>query len=327
LRDQLLGTIERVSRGMGGAEADGDSWYSSISADGRFVAFDSFAWNLVPVDLNLAEDVFVLDRQSGVTTRASVLARDPVITSDGRFLAFVGTGPLQDQIQVRDLQNGTAGIVSVNSVGGLADGPCWAPSISDDGRYVGFASSATNLVTGDTNGRDDIFLHDRGGPPPIAFCFGDGSAGACPCGNNGPPGTGCQNSSGTGGAVLTAVGLPSVSADTLVFTSTGELFSSSTILLQGSASIAPANFGDGLRCVGGSLKRLYAVAAFGGLATAPAPGDPPVSARSAVLGDVLTMGATRYYQAYYRDPAPLFCPSPAGNGWNVSSGLSLSWGP
>jgi len=56
-------------------------------------------------------------------------------------------------------------------------------------------------------------------------------------------------------------------------------------------------------------------------------GDPTVSARSAALGDVLTLGAVRYYQTYYRDPAPLFCPSPAGNAWNISSGLSVAWGP
>jgi hypothetical protein len=184
--------------------------------------------------------------------------------------------------------------------------------------------SAT-LVAGDTNGVPDVFLRDRGAPPPSPFCFGDGSEGACPCGNDGAAGRGCENSAATGGALLTAVGSRSLAGDTLVLTSSGELPSVLGIFLQGSLSIAPVTFGDGLRCTGGLLKRLYTHNAIGGVVSAPQAGELSVSARSAALGDTIAAGATRYYQTYYRDPVLGYCANPPGNSWNVSSGLSILW--
>jgi hypothetical protein len=82
-----------------------------------------------------------------------------------------------------------------------------------------------------------------------------------------------------------------------------------TIFLQGDAQLTnPLHFGDGLRCVGGTLKRLYAHHASGGAVHAPdaGAGDPPITARSAALGDPIAPGSTRYYQTYYRDPSPTF---------------------
>jgi hypothetical protein len=181
-------------------------------------------------------------------------------------------------------------------------------------------------VGGDTNAAVDVFARDLGAPPPLAFCPGDGSASACPCGNNGASGRGCENSSASGGALLSGVGSASLAADTLVLTSSGELSSVLSIFLQGDAAIAPANFGDGLRCVGGNLKRLYVRNAISGSATAPLPGDRTISARSAALGDAIGAGATRCYQTYYRDPQLGFCASPPGNSWNVSSGIVVVWG-
>jgi hypothetical protein len=99
----------------------------------------------------------------------------------------------------------------------------------------------------------------------------------------------------------------------------------SSIFLQGNAWITPQVFGDGLRCTGGALKRLYVHSASGGVVSAPQPGDASISARSAALGDAIGAGGSRYYQAYYRDPAAGFCASPTGNLWNVSSGLAVIW--
>ena len=160
---------------------------------------------------------------------------------------------------------------------------------------------------------------------PTSFCAGDGSgAVACPCGNNGSPGRGCENSAGTGGAKLTVAG--STSPDTLVLTSSGELPTVLSIFLQGDQALAtPAVFGDGLRCVGGSLKRLYVENAVGGTVSAPGPGDPSVSQQSANLGDPIAPGSTRWYQVYYRDPVLGFCANPPGNAWNVSSGVVVLW--
>src|SRR4029077_11024838 len=102
--------------------------------------------------------------------------------------------------------------------------------------------------------------------------------------------------------------------DTLVLASSGELPNALSIFLQGDAKLVNgATFGDGVRCAGGHLKRLYAKNASGGNASAPAAGDPSVSARSASLGDPIAPGSTRYYQTYYRDPNLAFCPSPQGD--------------
>ncbi len=157
------------------------------------------------------------------------------------------------------------------------------------------------------------------------FCFGDGTlATACPCGNNGLAGRGCENSASTGGAVLSASGL--VGNDTVVFTSSGELPTALTIFLQGNnSSAAGVVFGDGVRCTAGSLKRLYTKNAVSGVATAPTGANLSVQAQSAVLGDTILPGTTRWYQAYYRDANPGFCPNPPGSTFNISSGLVVVW--
>ena len=160
------------------------------------------------------------------------------------------------------------------------------------------------------------------------FCFGDGAAASCPCGNDSPAGLGrgCANSIGSS-AQLVDGGVASVSNDTLALTSSGELPNALSIFLQGDAQVAFAPFGDGLRCVGGSLRRLYVTNASGGVASAPPAGEPGVSQRSAALGDPLAPGSRRFLQTYYRDPDLAFCPAPAGDGWNASSGLIVDWAP
>jgi hypothetical protein len=158
------------------------------------------------------------------------------------------------------------------------------------------------------------------------FCFGDGTSVPCPCQNNGTAGHGCNNSVATGGAKLTASGTASLSSDTMVLTTTGELPSALSIVLQGSMAIAPTDFGDGLRCVGGILKRLYIKHAVAGSITAPSGSDLPISQQSASQGAPISQGATRVYQVYYRDPSTTFCPSPQGNTFNISSGIAVTWG-
>ena len=155
------------------------------------------------------------------------------------------------------------------------------------------------------------------------FCFGDGSGATCPCVNNGSAGHGCENSSFTGGALLRATG--SAVKDDVVLIASGERATALSIFLQGNLSVGPVIFGDGLRCAGGSLKRLYSKNAVGGAASAPGAGDLSIRARSAALGDTIPSGAMRYYQTYYRDPAAGFCPPPRGNLWNVTNGLQIRW--
>jgi hypothetical protein len=159
--------------------------------------------------------------------------------------------------------------------------------------------------------------------PGVSFCAGDGVA--CPCANAGLAGHGCENSASSGGAVLAASGGALLAQDGLVLGSSGELPSALSIFLQGSLVIAPVSFGDGLRCAGGDLKRLYVRNASGGAVSAPQPGESSVSARSAELGAPLTPGATRVYQVYYRDPDAGFCPPPAGASWNVTNAMRIVW--
>ena len=159
------------------------------------------------------------------------------------------------------------------------------------------------------------------------FCRGDGTLAACPCSNSGAAGHGCGSSAAARGALLTASGTARLSADTLQLTSAGEPATALSIVLQGTASLAPLQFGDGLRCVGGILKRLYVKHAVNGVVVAPEPGDPSISVRSAALFDPISAGSPRYYQIYYRDPDPSFCPIPQGSTYNVSNGILASWGP
>lgn len=166
-------------------------------------------------------------------------------------------------------------------------------------------------------------------PQSRSFCFGDALSGACPCGNASAGGKqeGCANSTGRG-AHLSDAGLASTSADTLVLTVAGTTPSAACLFFQGNAlEVAPFALGDGARCVGGGLVRLYTRQASGGTVSVPAPGDPSVSTRSAAGGDPIAAGSTRYVQAYYRDVSATFCPAPIGGTANVSSGLALTWSP
>jgi hypothetical protein len=211
-----------------------------------------------------------------------------------------------------------------------------ALACNDDG--CGQQSSVTfNIVAGTTyliqvgsspgsGGGPGSFIISTNAVGATPFCFGDGTAGPCPCNNAGIAGHGCQNSASTGGSVLTATGTSSLSADTLQFTASGELPVALSILLQGNLTISAISFGDGLRCTGGNLKRLYVKSASGGVVTAPVSGDLSVSARSAALGDTIPLGATRNYQFYYRDPNPTFCASPLGSTFNVSNAMAVVWG-
>ena len=166
-----------VSAGLAGAPADGGSNHPGASADGRYVAFDSSAANLVPGDANGRGDVFVRDLLTGAVVLASVgsdgsqgdgHSYDAVISADGRFVAFTSeasnlvAGDLNgaSDIFLRDLAAGTTVRVSVDAAGGEGNGPSLWPSVSADGRSVAFESAATNLVPGDANGADDVFVRD-----------------------------------------------------------------------------------------------------------------------------------------------------------------------
>jgi hypothetical protein len=159
-----------------------------------------------------------------------------------------------------------------------------------------------------------------------SLCFGDGTGAACPCSNNGFLGHGCENSSGTGGGLLIASGYASLQFDSLKFTTQNEKPTALSIVGQGDAQIAPLPFGQGLRCAGGHLKRLYTHIATNGAITAPSGADALVHARSAAVGDTLTAGAVRYYYVYYRDATVLGGCSSAAT-FNNTQTVSVTWAP
>jgi len=166
-----------------------------------------------------------------------------------------------------------------------------------------------------------------GAPSAIDVCQpGTGVVARCPCLNppNGAP-RGCDNSSSTGGAALRAGGSASLAADTLAFATNGEKPSATSIVLQGDAFLeGGAIFGQGVRCVGGTLERLYVKTAIGGMIRAPEAGDLSVSARSSALGDAIAPGTTRWYAVYYRDPIVLGgCD--AASTFNMTQTLEVSW--
>jgi len=155
-------TIERISVDDLGNQGNGDSVGPVISADGRFVAFHSFADNLVPGDTNGYEDIFVHDRQTGVTELISVdsfgnqsnrWSQEPTISADGRFVAWhslannlVPGDTNGDDIFVHDRQTGVTEIVSVDSSGNQIKGNSFHADISADGRLVTFCNGGSVFV-------------------------------------------------------------------------------------------------------------------------------------------------------------------------------------
>jgi len=180
LYDRGTHALTRASVTSDGSQATGASTRPQLSADGRYVVFESAATNLVVGDTNAATDVFRHDRVTGETVRISVATgggqgsgetTDSRISDDGNLVAFASTsfelvdgdGNGVSDIFVRDVTAGTTTRISVSTSGGDVDLASISPAISGDGRFVAFASSATNLVSVDANGVSDVFLRDRVG--------------------------------------------------------------------------------------------------------------------------------------------------------------------
>ncbi len=178
LHDWLIGTTARVSLSGQGQEADGASAWPEISADGLSVVFASTATNLVDGDTNEVEDVFVVDLQSGAVERvsrsasggqANAASSHPVISGDGRFIAFVsaainlfpGATTGREEIYLYDRDDGSLRWVSKPLTGSVNDGLSGEPAISADGNWVAFSSNSAQLVSGDNLGLRDIFLWNR----------------------------------------------------------------------------------------------------------------------------------------------------------------------
>ena len=153
------------------------------------------------------------------------------------------------------------------------------------------------------------------------YCFGDGTAAPCPCGNFSLPGNdeGCLSSIGTGGKLVTS-GIASLASDTLRLVGS-RMPNSTALYFQGTSTLNQGmgtRLGDGLLCLGGTLVRLMTKSNSAGVSGYPDAGDPRLSERA-----VLVPGSVMHYQCYYRNSVE-FCTSKT---FNVSNGVAVTWGP
>jgi Tol biopolymer transport system component len=178
VHDRLTKTTGRVSVSSRGREANAASGNAWISANGQAVAFESTASDLVAGDSNSKRDVFLRDLRTRRTSRISVSSRgrqgnadsrDPASSRDGQLVAFTSDASTlvhgdrngQRDVFVHDCGTNRTARVSVSSRGREGDGAGAEAEISSGGRFVTFSSLAHNLVRGDTNGVQDVFIHDR----------------------------------------------------------------------------------------------------------------------------------------------------------------------
>jgi hypothetical protein len=181
-RPSLYAVVPRVnaleSVSSTGAYANGDSYNSSLSSDGRFIVFESDASNLVASDTNGGRDIFLRDRITGNVRMISTSSADaqgtspsttPELSYNGNYVVFMsaannlvtGDTNAKNDIFMKNLITGATTLVSTNTTGVQQNGNAQLPTISGDGRYVAFASNATNLVaTTTSNAYDQIYLKD-----------------------------------------------------------------------------------------------------------------------------------------------------------------------
>jgi hypothetical protein len=174
VRDLQAATTTRVSVAANGGDSNGSSDTPAISADGRFVAFVSWASNLGAPSAVNAYNVYVRDTEAGITELASYAsdnvsalasgASSPTISDDGRYVAFDAMGAALPQDDngfndsyVRDRQKHATMLISQGYNGTPAVAGAIFPVISGDGRFLSLVSSATALAAGDGNGKTDAF--------------------------------------------------------------------------------------------------------------------------------------------------------------------------
>lgn len=198
---------ERVSLGPSGQQGNGDSRGPAITAQGRYVAFDSLATNFtVPPLETVAQQVYRRERKTGATTLVSVghdgaegdgPSSDPAMSRGGRFVAFSsnagnlvpGVGQMGTQVYMRDVVEGVTVLVSANARGRPANLTASSAAVSADGSLVAFISDATNLVPGGgAGGANNLYVRDtRTGALTLADVGIDGRPGAGSYGISGPP--------------------------------------------------------------------------------------------------------------------------------------------
>ena len=183
VRDTVANTTTLITKGIGGAQTNSGSYAPTLSADGRYLAFESVASNLYSGDTNNAPDIFLYDRVTnalsvvstntggGFANGSSTKAR---ISGDGNSVAFYSSATNlvsgdtngASDVFVRSLNSGTTSLASVTTAGAQGHGNSGFDSIaiSYNGKIIAFDSLASDLVSGDTNGTSDVFVRDITNP-------------------------------------------------------------------------------------------------------------------------------------------------------------------
>jgi Tol biopolymer transport system component len=268
VRDRKTGTTTRVSVSTAAGEGNGDSSRPSLSANGRYVVFQSTASNLVAGDNNGVSDVFVHDRTTGETKRVSVatdgsegdgasVLYDSCISANGRYVVFqsaatnffAGDYNKKDDVFVHDLKTGTTTLVSSANLGGRSNGRAIDATISGNARFVAFTSNGTDLLAGDSNARDDVFVRDLKKSTTVRASLSASG------GQSNGPGTG-QSSISANGKIVAFV-------------------SDATTLIDGDTNGQPDVY---VKDLGSGKIRRVSVASNGAEATGGASGSPSISA-------------------------------------------------
>ena len=269
------------------------------------------------------------DHGNGHLIEANVFQERVIDASDvGKTMVFSFDGKLGD-LQAPTTASAFIKVLNTNTWGldaflqtDMTNAPTtWSShsmSLTIDPGWVGFIFQIgfMNTATGwNPSGvvYDNINLGEAASEPGTAYCFGDGTGTACPCGNTGTPGAGCANDTGSGG-MLTASGSNSIASDDLTFEASG-IPNGPGLYFQGNNAVNGGNgnaFGDGIRCAGNQAVRLEIVTASGGGSS--------TSISIASKGGVST-GDTKRYQLWYRDTGS----SPCSTLFNLTNGYEITW--
>ncbi len=309
VRDMQSGTTQRVSLGLGGAQANAMSYQPAISANGRHVIFRSDASNLVAGDTNAMGDVFTFDRNTGVTERVSVASDgtqgnflsglDAVsISLDGRFACFASfatnlvpfdTNNMPD-VFVHDSLTGVTERVSVHLAGAQSNGACEGASMSRDGQVIAFWSSATTLVDGPSGGSRHVYAHNRADFDVVGYCTGSQSANGCT-------------------SVISGLGFPTVSGNvelTLLVTDIDAGRQGMIFYGIDNTAFAPTPWGSGFLCVKAPLQRTPIQTTFGEPFSCAGEillnWSDYMTSHPSALGNPLQVGKHFYAQGWHRDP-------------------------
>lgn len=266
--------------------AGGSGFSLALRADGTIAAWGD-TWKLQCDVPALPPGLAYVDVECGRDHAVALRSDGSVVAWGSNSSGQRDAPPLPGGVTYVEVSAGASHAVALRSDGAIVwwggnfSGQCDAPSLPGGLDFVDLDAAAHRSV--------GIFVGWATCYP--SFCVGDGVGRSvrCPCGNFGAEGSGCDNSASTGGARLEVRG--SVEPGRILPGTSGEPLSALTIFIQGSSLPARASFGDGVRCIGGALKRIGVEGAVAGAASHPGPGDSSIRARSAALGDPIQPGS------------------------------------